>query len=228
MPDAAADDFRLNYRLENGELVLFLRRLSTSNLKPGDKISFKIGMNSESMPQPVWTEEITLHITEKVATRIPEETDRDNTPPSHRDIRRGLPPYQLLTRDGKQIDGMDTLKWEDVPCSGAEFGEKDGGYVSDLGAGKKVYYINYENTSFQAYFRSQKGEGDKSKVSNKYILSMRILMLGLEYALASSAEGMGDKEDEYRRMVAKGAAAVALTVCDGLPKSFEKGDDPDA
>ncbi|MGU9950984.1 MAG: hypothetical protein ACNYPH_01480 [Gammaproteobacteria bacterium WSBS_2016_MAG_OTU1] len=60
----------------------------------------------------------------------------------------------------------------------------------------------------------QKTDADKKAAETKYILGMRILMLGLESALTSSSDEVKDKidDDGFRKMAAKGVAQVVLTL----------------
>jgi hypothetical protein len=66
-------------------------------------------------------------------------------------------------------------------------------------------------------------------VTEKYILGMRILMLGYEHALRTIKELKGDQlngiaeyQDEFRRMAARGAAATVLALAENLPKIVDK------
>ena len=58
-------------------------------------------------------------------------------------------------------------------------------------------------------------------VTEKYILGMRILMLGYEHALRTTKELKGD-QDDFRRMAARGAAATVLALAENLPKIVDK------
>jgi hypothetical protein len=60
-------------------------------------------------------------------------------------------------------------------------------------------------------------------VTEKYILGMRILLLGCEHALrsmkdAKGSEGIAEYLDEFRRMAARGAASTVLALAENLPK----------
>lgn len=220
--------FKRSANLKNGKLSVRIDVVGDVNV--GDEYKFRFVLQSDSMPDPVQTDEITIKVAPSRAS--PPPNNRQNSTPR---TQKGLPPYKLYTRDGRDIDGKPSGSFEQArgQCDG--FNEKDGGYVFEAEE-EKVYWINYDNTSFQNYLASKKSEADKKMASEKYILGMRILMLGLEYALEERKKA-GDKEpaesyhdfrDEFRRMSAKGAASVVLTLCDQLPKTFDLNRDDEA
>lgn len=61
-------------------------------------------------------------------------------------------------------------------------------------------------------------------ITAKYILGMRILLLGFEHAfrnakLVNGAEpSAADFADEFRKMAARGAASTVLALAENLPK----------
>jgi hypothetical protein len=66
-------------------------------------------------------------------------------------------------------------------------------------------------------------------VTEKYILGMRILLMGYEHALrtltaARNGDGAGIAEfqDDFRRMAARGAASTVLALAENLPKIIDK------
>ena len=205
--DKPTGKLSINHTLVNGKLMLSI--FSDSLASVGDELRFKIGINSEAMSVPVYTDEIVINIADKSPFK-----SRPIAPPPP---SGGLPDHRLLTIDGRTVAGEKTQKYEDG------FDQKDGGYVSNLGADGKIYYINYDNSSFQSYYKLQKTDADKKAAETKYILGMRILMLGLESALTSSSNEVKGKIDNdiFHRMAAKGVAQVVLTLCDQLPKSFD-------
>jgi hypothetical protein len=74
----------------------------------------------------------------------------------------------------------------------------------------------------RGYRQQQRGDIARDVVTEKYILGMRILMLGYEHALRvmkeSSGEGIGEFTDEFRRMAARGAASTVLALAENLPR----------
>ena len=227
--DETADSFVFNTKHDGiGNLVVFVRP-DKERMQVGDKRAFKIGLKDDALPEPVYSEqEIHITVVEKAAPSPPSPPPPvpplPPAPPAH---ERGLPPPTLLTKDGREINGKPTKKWDDVDFPGLAFNEHDGGSVKDLGDEGKMYYINYDNAFFQNYLKAQKREDDSAAVTEKYILGMRIALLGMEHALAfeKSDEEDGFDEDKFRRLAAKGAAAVIMTLCDQLPKSFDLNSD---
>ncbi len=213
--DAVAENFTVKWTGNNGDYVFFLR--PGVNINVGDTFRFKIGLVDDTMIQPVFTEEVELIIKPTARRVSPPKPPTPPVPPPPLPSL-GIPPHKLLTSDGREFNNEETVKWEDSDF--ADFGKSDGGYVKDTGEGK-VYYINYDNEWFKNYLHAQKNEADKSAVAEKYILSMRILMLGLEHALSSASNSMKELDDEFRRLAAKGAATVALTICDQIPQKFD-------
>ncbi len=130
----------------------------------------------------------------------------------------GLPHCILLTRDGREIPGYSAEQWP------SDFSETDGGAISDLGE-EVVYKINYDNVYHLKYRLSQRGEVSRDVVTEKYILGMRILLLGYQHAFNSiqkstGTEGNGISEyaDEFRRTAARAAASTVLALAENLPK----------
>jgi hypothetical protein len=75
------------------------------------------------------------------------------------------------------------------------------------------------------YRLAQRSDVAREVVTEKYILRMRILLLGYEHALRSLRKGNGDEAngiaeyaDEFRRMAARGAASTGLALAENLPK----------
>ena len=225
----SGEKFHRNANLKNGKLSV--RIDAVGNVDVGDEYKFKFALQSDDMSDPVQTDEITI----KVVSPIPHDVDEKKKISRTKKGQKGLPDYKLCTKDGRDIDENPTKSFAQAHehCNG--FDEKDGGYVFEGDDEKKVYWINYDNTSFQNYLASQKSEADKKMASEKYILGMRILMLGLEYALeerkkardkdTTESDHDPDFRDEFRRISAKGAATVVLTLCHQLPKTFKLNKD---
>ena len=107
------------------------------------------------------------------------------------------------------------------------FTELDGGMIDDLGDEGTVYKINYDNTYHLKYRLGARGDIARDVVTEKYILGMRILMLGYEHALRAkgkgeAANGLAEYQDDFRRMAARGAAATVLALAENLPKIVDK------
>jgi hypothetical protein len=102
--------------------------------------------------------------------------------------------------------------------------ESDGGAISDLGEGV-VYKINYDNVYHLKYRLSQRGEVSPEVVTEKYILGMRILLLGYQHAFNSiqkstgtDGNGISEYADEFRRAAARASASTVLALAENLPK----------
>jgi hypothetical protein len=133
----------------------------------------------------------------------------------------GLPRCMLLTKDGREVEGYIVEKWPD------DFSDTDGGVIEALGD-EAVYKINYDNIYHLKYRLSQRGNVAREVVTEKYILGMRILLLGYEHALRNSKEtkksngtGLAEFADEFRRMAARGAASTVLALAENLPKIID-------
>lgn len=218
--------FVIRQSLRDGRLTVFLQPVA-GRVKAGDSFTFDIGLHDDGMAAPV-TDTLTVRIGAQAAEQEPTEQDpkaRRSTPPNPPKIGRqpdlGLPQYVLLTKDGRPIPGHPTESWPD------DFSDHDGGLVTDLGNGRKVYKINYDNSYHLAYRQRQRGDAARDVVSQKYIIGMRLLMLGLEHALngalSNGAKGtpLEECEDQFRLLSAKGAATTVLAVADHLPKLME-------
>ena len=124
-----------------------------------------------------------------------------------------------MTRDGRNIGEDESETWP------ADFTDQDGGIVRDLGEGQVLYLINYDNAYHLKYKMQTRGDIGKDVMTEKYVLGMRIVMLGYEHALRvfkdASANGISEYSDEFRRMAARGAAATVLALAENLPKIID-------
>jgi hypothetical protein len=227
--------FSVRDHLYNGRLTLFF--VPIAKLKVGEEFHFKIGLQDDSMAIPV-TDDLTIRIVEPVRIVKPPQPPGPRPPTPHNGTDEGkkpgdgkpvptygLPQHRLLTRDGRKLEsGQQTLPW---PIG---FNEYDGGIIEDLGEAGTLYKINYDNSYHLKYRQSARG-GDVARdvVTEKYILGMRILMLGYEHALRALKESRGEKFqgfaeylDEFRKMAARGAASTVLALAENLPKIVDK------
>ncbi len=224
------DRFGIRAQLHNGRLTIFLNPIEGA-LKVGDTIVLKLGLHDDAMPQPV-SDRVTLRM-------VAEERDQKKgveTTAQHKSAAKGgkegegppapihgLPPYVLLTRDGHKVGDTDTQ-----PCLKAL---QNSMAVSSKTSARVAPFIkiNYDNAYHLTYRMGARGDIARDVVTEKYILGMRILMLGYEHALRSIAErkggqlnGMAEFQDEFRRMAARGAAATVLALAENLPKIVDK------
>src|SRR5262249_54396983 len=92
-------------------------------------------------------------------------------------LTHGLPKYMLLTKDGRAIGEQESEVWPEG------FTDQDGGMVRDLGDEHILYLINYDNVYHLKYKMQARGDVARDVMTEKYVLGMRILMLGYEHAL---------------------------------------------
>lgn len=86
-----------------------------------------------------------------------------------------------------------------------------------------MYYINYDNVYHLKYRMQQKGDLARDTVTEKYILGMRILMLGYEHSIKALQDRVGESDirehlDDFRKMAAKAAASTVLALAENLPR----------
>jgi hypothetical protein len=222
--------FTVREHLKDGRLALYLTPIE-EEVSEGSVFSFRIGLQDEAMPAAVSTETITIRIVD-AAEPAPPQPPRPRPEPkpphgggagqkkgeSDKTPNRGLPRCVLLTRDGRDVQGYSVERWPDG------FTESDGGCAEDVGE-EVVYKINYDNAFHLKYRLSQRGDVAREVVTEKYILGMRILLLGYEHALKSAQQvrgeqgnGMAEYADDFRRMAARGAASTVLALAENLPK----------
>lgn len=224
LPDEVAARFTVGQQLHDGRVTLYFDPLEDQN-KVGDKLTFKVGLHDPAMTTPV-EDELTIVIREEeVAAPKPKPKPGPKPPnagegkdkkgeganaPTH-----GLPKYVLLTKDGRDVGDQKTETWDGL-------NEYDGGAIRDLGEDGIIYKINYDNTYHLKYRQQQRGDIARDVVTEKYILGMRILLMGYEHAFRmlreTNKEGIAEYLDEFRRMAARGAASTVLALAENLPK----------
>ena len=234
------DGFQIREQLSDGRLTIYLKPKSEI-VSAGSKYRFPISLYDDSMAEAVGSEEIDIVIKEAAAPppkkKIPPGPRPKPTPKnkgkgkgkgkSKNPPTLGLPPCTILTNDGRTIKGEATEKWpEDL-----NFDEIDGGLVEELGDDQIVYKINWDNSYHLEYRRQAKGRVAEQVITEKYILGMRVLMLGLEQAYRQlktklkdeeSAAGLQEYVDVFRRMASQGAASTVLALAQNLPKIVDK------
>ena len=218
--------------LHDGRLVVFFDPIDGA-VQVGDNFKLRMGLQDDTMPQAVYAETIDVRIVEKEQKSKDDKSqgskqksgeqgkDKGTGKPAP---THGLPRYVLLTKDGGKRGEHDTEKWPE------DFSEHDGGTIEDFGEQQGLLYkINYDNSYHIKYRLQQRGDVARDVVTEKYILGMRILMLGYEHALRALKElgnGAGkpivECEDEFRRMAARGAASTVLALAENLPRIVDK------
>lgn len=224
---AVRSKFRVSKTLRNGRLAVFLTPFA-GRMKVGEVLQFDIGLEDDAMAAPV-SAKATIKIVAAATSPQPNPGDKNqrggagdnNGKNAGNQPNIGLPKYKLLTKDGREIPGHPTEFWP------SDFRDEDGGIIVDMGEDGKIYKINYDNSYHLRYRQGQRGDVAKDAVSQKYIIGMRLLLLGIEHALGQ-ANGNGGEQvkiadlvDEIRRLAARGAASTVLAVADHLPKIME-------
>ena len=212
--------FRIYKSLKNGKLIVTFKPDLTTGLSVGDKFSFELGLCDPAMPEP---KTIALKF---VIVKAKDKPPGPPKPPKPKPKpQKDLPPYKLLTKDGRKVlDDQETEKWPE------NFTTSDGGFVKDLGEEGRLYKINYDNIYHLNALQATRGDVEKSALTQKYVLGMRLLMLGFEHALSkqegdSDANNLKEHEDTFRKIVARGAATVVLSLAETLPKIIGAEDD---
>ncbi len=210
--------FSYETALHNGRLTMNFAALP-DKVKPGEEISFSVALLDDAMAEPV-TENLKLRV---VQTRIPKRPGPRPQPPDpdaegdeEREEGRALPPTKWLTKDGRSIGDEPSESWPE------NFTEQDGGLVDDLGDGQLLYSINYDNAHFRRFLDRERNDVDKKVVSEQYRIGMLVGMMGLEdaYSRMEQTETKATLEesiDEIRRLAAKGAATVVMSIAKTLP-----------
>lgn len=225
IPETIAARFALRTHLHDGRLTVYFSPVE-GKVKVGDRFSFRIGLHDPAMAVPV-EDELIIRIAEEETAPVMPKTKK---PPSESKggqgadrkgdgqsaLTHGLPKYGLLTKDGRKIGEQETEQWPDG------FTDQDGGIVRDLGDEQILYLINYDNVYHLKYKMQTRGDIARDVMTEKYVLGMRILMLGYEHALrvlkATNGDGIAEFADDFRRMAARGAASTVLALAENLPK----------
>jgi len=227
VPDKIAGRFSFRTQLHDGRLTVYLDPIE-GKVKVGDSFTFRFGLHDAAMPLPVEAE-LSVRIAQEEAPQVTHKKPKPgpkpeppgpNKPDSPNNGKsaptRGLPKHRLLTIDGRIVGDEETDQWPEG------FTEQDGGTVRDFGDDQVLYLINYDNAYHLKYKRQARGDISKDVITEKYVLGMRILMLGYENALralkGANGNGISEYADEFRRMAARGAATTVLALAENLPK----------
>lgn len=211
-----AEKFVIRRSLRDGRLTVYFNPIA-EQLEDGDSFTFEVSLVDDAMATAV-SEEVTVRIkaaekdVEKPAIKA-KSKDKAKTGSGADKPNVGLPPYKLLTSDGREDAGHKTGTWPTWMT------DQDGGYVEDMGEEGKLYLINLDNAWLQSYRKTQRGQILKDGITAKYVLGMRVFLLGIERAIGALP---GDDEDfdpdKFRRLAARGASSTMLTLSDHLPK----------
>lgn len=227
LPAPVRDNFAVREHLKDGKLTLFFEPRQ-GKVKVGDIYLLQVSLHDAGLPEAVRTTEIRLTVGDVVIVEDKEDRERKekkggdegDKPGKGKDApTHGIPPCILLTRDGRPIQEHETEKWP------KDFTDADGGLIDDLGDGNVVYKVNYDNVYHLKYRMSQHGSIAREVVTEKFILGMRITLMGYEHAyrsrtkaMGAEASGLDEFADDFRRMAARGAASTVLALAENLPK----------
>jgi len=227
--ESVRKNFSVREHLKDGRVAIFLTP-NDEIVEPGAKFKFRIELYDDAMSAPVKSEEIDIRILDAEAPPPPprpippgpkppkggpggKEKGDGESAPTH-----GLPRCVLFTKDGREVEGYAVEKWPE------DFTDIDGGTIEELGE-ESVYKINYDNAYHLKYRLSQRGDVAREVVTEKFILGMRIMLLGYEHAFRSArksktegGDGIAEFADDFRRMAARGAASTVLAIAENLPK----------
>ena len=229
--DGTDVDFGFNAELTDGSLTVTVR-VTQGQVSVGETIETEINLVDDSMPLPVKTP-VTFHVVP--LRRKPrsggggdQHPDRGDDDEDGTSDGRGLPDHRWITQDGRVVGGEPTTPWADHD---EDFTDQDGGFVHDLSADEKRYYINYDNAHFQHFLMGERTDVGKRVLTEQYRLSMLILMMGFEdaYSRLQGEVEWAEWHDQIRRLAAQGAATVVMSIARTLPKlvSAETVGDPD-
>lgn len=227
LDDLIRDSFIIREHLRDGKLTLYLTP-AEGKVCVGQTFRIRLGLHDEAMPEPVQTDEIILTIADAEDDKEKRDSkkkdqksgDEGDTPGKGKNApTHGLPGIVLLTKDGREIPGYGVEQWPE------DYTEADGGAITDLGEGKVVYKVNYDNVYHLKYRLGEHGAVAREVVTEKYILGMRIVLLGYEHAFkalqkakGAEADGLAEFADDFRRIAARGAATTILALAENLPK----------
>ena len=212
--------FGFKAELTDGSLTATIRAMQ-DQVSVGEKIEADISLVDDSMPLPV-KEPVTFHV---VASRSKPRNGEGGGRPRRRgdddqdgtSDGRGLPENRWITQDGRVVGDEKTTPWSEHYD---DITDQDGGYVRDLSADEKLYYINYDNAHFQHFLMGERVDVEKRVLTEQYRLSMLILMMGFEDAysrLPDSQVEWAEWVEEIRRIAARGAATVVMSIAKTLP-----------
>ena len=229
--DGENPGLRIGRELLDGSLAVTVRALP-GYAEVHDTIVTQIRLSDDAMPIPV-SGDVTFHVVPERPKRPRGRRGRRRSEPGEGEEEsdvdeRGLPPNRWLTHDGRTIGDEETAQWPE------DFSDQDGGVVDQLSVDETIYGINYDNAHFQQFLARERSDAGKRVLTEQYRLSMLILMMGFEdaYLRLSDSDEKNEIEellDQFRRLAAKGAATVVMSIAQTLPQiiNVETIGDPD-
>lgn len=217
--------FSIRSALRDGSLSVTIRPVPSAAVI-GTDLALELVLHDDGMPLPV-SEAIRLRVVEArphpgPGPRPPIPPTPPGPAPEESEVQqRGLPQPRWLTRDGRELPGRDkpetSERWPDG------WTDQDGGTVVALLEDTKVFKINYDNAHFQEFLRKARSAAAKRVVTEQYRMSMLVLMMGFEEALSNMSDpeirqDIEDYVEEVRRLAARGAATVVMSIARTLPQ----------
>lgn len=200
--------------LKNGRLTVNFT-VVPDKVRVHDRLDILVHLFDNSMPQEVSASFLLEVVTDRQTTP-PGPPPGPPKPKTPKDIDdKSLPKNMWITEDGRRIEDMETKKWPDG------FNALDGGYITDLNEGV-IYYINYDNVHLQRFLRVEQDSIKKKAITEQFRLGMLVLMMGFEHAYESldntKKNSFMDYKDDIRKLSARGAATVVLSVAKTIPE----------
>lgn len=230
--DKLRSAFSVREHLHDGRLTLFLEPLSEV-VEVGREFELTVALVDDAMAEPVVADPVTIRIVAEEADAKKRKPKAKNgaggaeggkgtgTGPEAPNV--GLPACILLREHGEEVKGYAVERWPEG------FSQSEGGLIEDLGEGEIVYKINYDNAYHLKSRLSRRGQVERDVVTEKYILGMRVLLLGMEQAFRAVRRAAGDRgqdleefAEDIRRLAARGAASTVLTLAEHLPTIVDK------
>lgn len=217
--------FAIKHILYDGHLTVFFSP-ADDTIQAGDFFEFELGLVSDSMSRPL-TEPVSIKILAEEEEKDKKKRKKKKKRKPEDKPKRGLPPYVLLTKDGRDILGQSTQAWPE------DFSELDGGRITGEDD-RPIYEINVDNAYHLRYRLRAKSDSGRDLISQKYITGMRLFLLCFENSrrtVAAARDGengntkLDDVVDDFRSIAARGAASVVLWLTDQLPKIIDLPDE---
>jgi len=221
--DKVREYFTIRQSLNNGRLVIYFTPVE-GKATAGMMFKTDVGLFDPGMAKPV-TDKLELRIEEPGLKPEPNPS-KPKKPKKTKEQKKpnlGLPPYKLLTKDGRPVGEHPVEAWTE------DINDYDGGLIVDFGEEGTLYKINHDNAYHLKYRSSARGEVAKDAITEKYVAGMRLILMGLEHAFREGVEegkknGNGAMDwlveygDEIKRLAARGSASTVLALAEHLPK----------
>lgn len=211
----AGQGLAITSALRDGSLTVTVHSVGT-DIVSGTVLSGAVALKDSAMPIAV-EESVRFRVVSQRATKKPggpnEKQKKNCETPGDMVSKKGLPRTEWLTKDGRRLEDEKTRPWP------GGYSEHDGGFVKTLGDEECIYMINYDNAHFQTFLRKERSKSEKRVITEQYRLGMLVMMLSFEdsYLRSSDRNRLAEVIDEYRRVAARAAATVVMSITRTLP-----------